>query len=60
MEMERASLTDEYGDELVMTGWSLKGDLHGMAFEATLEQSFVNSTGNHAEIVYNFPLAWGA
>lgn len=60
MELERASLTDEYGDELVMTGWSLKGDLYGMAFEATLEQSFVNSTGNHAEIVYNFPLPWGA
>lgn len=60
MELERATLTDEYGDELVMTGWSLKGDLYGMAFEATLEQSFVNSTGNHAEIVYNFPLPWGA
>lgn len=60
MKLERASLTDSYGDELVMTGWSLKGDLHGMAFEATLEQSFVNSTGNHAEIVYNFPLPWGA
>ena len=60
MELERASLTDAYGDELVMTGWSLKGDLHGMAFEATLEQSFVNSTGSHAEIVYNFPLPWGA
>ncbi len=60
MELERASLTDEYGDELVMTGWSLKGDLYGMAFEANLEQSFVNSTGNHAEIVYNFPLPWGA
>lgn len=60
MELERASLTDAYGDELVMTGWSLKGDLFGMAFEATLEQSFVNSTGNHAEIVYNFPLPWGA
>ena len=60
MQLERASLTDAYGDELVMTGWSLKGDLYGMAFEATLEQSFVNSTGSHAEIVYNFPLPWGA
>lgn len=60
MQLERASLIDTYGDELVMTGWSLKGDLRGMAFEATLEQSFVNSTGNHAEIVYNFPLPWGA
>ena len=59
-EMNRASLTDEYGDELLLTGWSLKGDLRGMAFEATLDQSFVNSTGNHAEIVYNFPLPWGA
>ena len=59
-EMNRASLTDEYGDELLLTSWSLKGDLRGMAFEATLDQCFVNSTGNHAEIVYNFPLPWGA
>ena len=59
-EMNRASLTNEYGDELLLTGWSLKGDLRGMAFEATLAQRFVNSTGNHAEIVYNFPLPWGA
>ena len=59
-ELNRASLTNEYGDELLLTGWSLKGDLRGMAFEATLDQSFVNSTGNHSEIVYNFPLPWGA
>ncbi len=56
----RTSLTNEYGDELIMTGWSLKGAVQGMAFEATLEQKFVNSTGDHAEIVYNFPLPWGA
>lgn len=59
-ESNRASLFNEYGDELLLTGWSLKGDLRGMAFEATLHQSFVNSTGNHAEIIYNFPLPWGA
>lgn len=59
-EMNRASLINEFGDELLLTGWSLKGNLRGMAFEATLEQSFVNSTGNHAEIIYNFPLPWGA
>lgn len=59
-ELNRTSLTNEYGDELLLTGWSLKGDLRGMAFEATLDQSFVNSTGNHSEIVYNFPLPWGA
>lgn len=56
----RASLTNEYGDELVLTGWSLDGDLRGMGFECTLAQSFVNSTGDHAEIIYNFPLPWGA
>jgi len=59
-ELDRASLTNEYGDELVMTGWSLKGAVQGMSFDATLEQTFVNSTGEHAEIVYNFPLPWGA
>lgn len=59
-EMNRASLMNEFGDELLLTGWSLKGDLRGMAFEATLDQSFVNSTGNHSEIIYNFPLPWGA
>src|SRR5574343_1825506 len=56
----RSSLTNEYGDELIMTGWSLKGDLRGIAFEAVIEQSFVNSTGDHAEITYSFPMPWGA
>lgn len=60
MEKNRASLTNDCGDELLLTGWSLKGDLQGMAFTATLEQTFVNSTGEHAEIIYNFPLPWGA
>lgn len=56
----RASLTNEYGDELIMTGWSLKGDLQGIAFDAVIEQSFINSTGDHAEITYSFPMPWGA
>lgn len=60
MEKNRASLTNDCGDELLLMGWSLKGDLQGMAFTATLEQTFVNSTGEHAEIIYNFPLPWGA
>ena len=60
LDLNRASLATEDGDELVMTGWSLTGDLRGMAFEASLEQSFMNSTGEHAEIVYNFPLPYGA
>ena len=59
-ELNRASLTNEYGDELVLTGWSLQGDLRGMCFEATLAQTFINSTGEHAELIYNFPLPWGA
>ena len=59
-ETNRASLTNEYGDELLLIGWSLDGDLRGMGFECTLAQSFVNSTGDHAEIIYNFPLPWGA
>lgn len=60
MDKNRASLTNAYGDELLLAGWYLKGDLQGMAFTATLEQTFVNSTGEHAEIIYNFPLPWGA
>lgn len=56
----RASLTNEYGDELIMTGWTLKGTLQGITFEALIEQSFVNSTGDHAEITYSFPMPWGA
>lgn len=60
MNEHRASLTNAYGDELLLTGWSLKGDLQGMAFTATLEQTFANSTGELAEVIYHFPLPWGA
>lgn len=59
-EQKRASLTNAHGNQLLMTAWSLNGDLRATTFEAELEQTFVNNTGDHAEIVYRFPLPWGA
>ncbi len=41
-------------------GVTLAGVLQGSLFEATLEQRFHNPTDQHVEVVYTFPLSYGA
>lgn len=55
-----ATLQTTSNEELALKDVALTGDLRGSVFEARLRQRFFNSTGKHAEVVYSFPLPWGA
>ncbi|MBS0506011.1 MAG: VWA domain-containing protein [Proteobacteria bacterium] len=43
-----------------LLGVTLTGDLRGALFEARVEQRFANAGSTHMELVYTFPLPWGA
>lgn len=43
-----------------LLGVKLTGDLRGLMFEARVEQRFSNPTDKNIEVVYTFPLPWGA
>jgi Ca-activated chloride channel family protein len=43
-----------------MQGVRLSGDLRGLMFEACVEQCFCNLSDKNVEVVYSFPLPWGA
>jgi Ca-activated chloride channel family protein len=45
---------------MVLVGVSLRGDVRGGTFETRLEQKFVNPGPEALEVVYTFPLPWGA
>jgi Ca-activated chloride channel family protein len=44
----------------MLEGIEVSGDLRGLMLDMQLTQRFVNSFNAHAEIVYTFPLPWGA
>jgi Ca-activated chloride channel homolog len=48
------------GSTLALTGVALEGDLRGPLFEGTIQQRFANTSNRNAEVVYTFPLPWGA
>lgn len=58
--LEYASLTTRAGATVMLKGVSVEGDLRGGLFEAQVEQQFCNSTDQSVEVVYTFPLPWGA
>jgi Ca-activated chloride channel family protein len=43
-----------------LLGVKLSGDLRGLMFEASIEQRFCNPGDKNVEMVYSFPLPWGA
>lgn len=45
---------------MMLLGAKLTGDLRGLLFEASVKQHFCNPTDKHVEVVYTFPLPWGA
>lgn len=57
---KRACLKAENGQMVKLLGVKLSGDLRGLMFEASIEQHFFNSTDKNIEVVYHFPLPWGA
>jgi Ca-activated chloride channel family protein len=59
-EIEHARLEARGGHPVLLKGVKVNGDLRGLIFEATVEQRFFNPTDTNIEVVYTFPLPWGA
>ena len=55
-----ARLETSYGDPVLLEGIRAEGDLKGIMFEMRLEQRFRNKAKNNVEVIYTFPLPWGA
>jgi len=56
----QATLRNSQGDPLILKDVAITGELRGAMFEAHVRQTFSNPTETHAEVVYSFPLPWGA
>lgn len=59
-QQENASLVTHDGEPVMLLGVKAAGDLRGLMFEATVEQRYCNPTPKNVEVVYTFPLPWGA
>ena len=57
---EYARLESTSGEPVMLEGVKATGDLKGLMFEASVEQRFCNPTDKNIEVVYTFPLPWGA
>lgn len=57
---ECARLETQDGQPVMLSGVKLTGELRGLLFEARIEQWFYNPTARNFEVVYTFPLPWGA
>jgi Ca-activated chloride channel homolog len=55
-----ARLQTRGGEAVSLLGVKVTGDLRGLMFEACVEQRFVNPSQQNVELVYTFPLPWGA
>lgn len=44
----------------MLEGIRVVGEMHGLMLEMSVEQRFRNSLGKNVELVYTFPLPWGA
>lgn len=57
---ECARLESLDGEPVNLLGVKLSGDLRGLLLEASVEQRFCNPGDTNIELVYSFPLPWGA
>ena len=55
-----ARLENAHGASAQLLGVKLSGDVRGLLFEACVEQRFRNTCRGNAELIYTFPLPWGA
>ena len=55
-----ACLHTRDGQDVNLLGVRLSVDVRGLLFEARVEQRFCNPSDTNAEVVYSFPLPWGA
>lgn len=55
-----ARLVTTAAEPVMLEGVKATGDLKGLLFEASVEQRFRNPTDKNIEVIYIFPLPWGA
>ena len=55
-----ACLHTRDGQDVNLLGVRLSVDVRGLLFEAQVEQRFCNPSDTNVEVVYSFPLPWGA
>ena len=55
-----ASLKTISGKQMALEGMEVSGDVRGLMLDMHVTQRFFNTYDCHAEIVYTFPLPWGA
>ncbi len=55
-----ACLQTQNGQPLMLLGVKLTGEIRGLLFEACVKQRFCNPADNNVEVIYTFPLPWGA
>ncbi len=61
MELDaRARLESRDGRSAMLEGLVATGDLRGLLLELSVEQRFRNTAKTNMEVVYRFPLPWGA
>ncbi|WP_295387329.1 VIT domain-containing protein [uncultured Thiodictyon sp.] len=61
MELDaRARLESRDGRPAMLEGLVATGDLRGLLLEMSVEQRFRNTAKTNMEVVYRFPLPWGA
>jgi Ca-activated chloride channel family protein len=48
------------GEKMALRSVNLTGRMDGLLLRASVQQKYVNETGKNLEIVYTFPLPWGA
>lgn len=53
-------LETRHGEPMMLEGVRATGEVRGLMLEMSVEQRFRNSIGKNVEIVYSFPLPWGA
>lgn len=58
--LQYASLKTISGKQLALEGMEVAGDVRGLMLDMQVTQRFFNAFDCHAEIVYTFPLPWGA
>ena len=59
-QLEHACLETRNSEPMMLEGIRVVGEMHGLMLEMSVEQRFRNPLGRNVEVVYTFPLPWGA
>jgi len=58
--LQYACLKTTSGKEFILESIRMSGDVRGLMLDMQMTQQFYNHMSSHAEVIYTFPLPWGA